>query len=714
MMTPMTRTTIQRLFVLVLALGLIFQAVPSLAAGPVAMAGHWEGKIQLPGTALDIQIDFTLKPDGSWSGAISIPAQGAKDMPLSNIVVSGSDVAFDLPGVPGNPKFKGQADATGSKIEGTFTQGPGSFPFVLERKADPAAMAKEALAGFDTVANDALKKLKVPGMAIAIVKGKEIIYSQGFGYRDVEKQLPVTPNTLFAIGSSTKAFTTFVLGTLVDEGKVEWDKPVRNYIPWFRLYDPSASERITPRDLVTHRSGLPRHDFVWYNNYGASRESLVRRLAYLQPNADLREKFQYNNLMFLTAGYLEEVLTGGTWEDAVRQRILIPLEMKRTNFSVADSQKDPDFAQPYRKTEERIEKIPFRPITNIGPAGAINSCVAEMSHWLIVHLNGGRYEGKVLANAATVRDLHTSQMAIGVPSTRPDISPPDYAMGWFVNTYRGHELVEHGGNIDGFSANVVLFPQDDLGIVVLTNMNATPLPELIGRLVADRILKLTPVNWIGEAAGRQSVAEEADKEAKKKKEIARIPGKPPAHPLEDYTGDYENPGYGPLKIALHEARLEATYNGITTPLEAWHYETFNGLKAKDPIFENMKFTFETNPDGFVASVSAPFEPSVKDIVFTKKPDARLFDAQYLKNFVGTFELPGQALVIALKGNVLTASLPGQPVLELVPELGGWFSLKGVSVVSLRFQLDEKGQASSIDVRQPNGVYTAKKKEAPKQ
>ena len=165
------------------------------------------------------------------------------------------------------------------------------------------------------------------------MKNKEVIYAKGFGYRDVEKQSPVTTDTLFAIGSSTKAFTTFVLGTLVDQEKIEWDKPVREYIPWFKMYDPSVTERLSVRDLVTHRSGLPRHDPAWYNNYSASRESLVRKLPYLEPSADLRVKWQYNNLMFLTAGYLTEVMTGKTWEDAVRERILNPLDMKRTNFS---------------------------------------------------------------------------------------------------------------------------------------------------------------------------------------------------------------------------------------------------------------------------------------------------------------------------------------------------------------------------------------------
>jgi CubicO group peptidase (beta-lactamase class C family) len=291
-----------------------------------------------------------------------------------------NQVSFVISGVPGDPTFKGTLSEDGTKITGDFTQNKQTFPFTLSREASPVIKAKDAIADFDTIVEKGLKSLNNPGVAVAIVKDDEVIFAKGFGYRDVENKTPMTADTLLAIGSASKAFTTFTMGTLVDEGKLEWNTPVREYIPWFRLYDPFATERLTPRDLVTHRSGLPRHDAMWYNNYTASREEFVRRLAYLKPSADLRERFQYNNLMFLTAGYLIEVLTEKTWEDAVRARVLAPLEMKRTNFSVVDSQKDTDHALPYREHKDKIEKIPFRDITNIGPAGSINSSVNEMSH----------------------------------------------------------------------------------------------------------------------------------------------------------------------------------------------------------------------------------------------------------------------------------------------------------------------------------------------
>jgi CubicO group peptidase (beta-lactamase class C family) len=707
----MHRTNLtHKLSVMLLTFCMLAAPLKATAAQDAKFIGHWEGAIEIPGKPIAFSVDFTAKGGGGLNATISIPTQGARDVPLADVAESDAAIQFKINGVPGEPTFKGTLAADGAKITGTFTQGGGSFPFTLVRKQSPAAAAQEALKGFDDVVTDAMKKFDVPGMALAIVKGKEVIYAKGFGYRDVEKQQPVTTDTLFAIGSCTKAFTTFVLGTLVDEGKLEWDKPVRNYIPWFKLNDSNVTERLTVRDLVTHRSGLPRHDLVWYNNYDASRKSLVERLPYLELSADLRERFQYNNLMFLTAGYLTEVVTGKTWEEAVRERILSPLAMTHTNFSVADSQKETDAAQPYRFKDKKLEKIPFRPITNLGPAGSINSSINEMSHWVIAHLNGGMYSDKRVANAATVEDMHLAHMTTGATIGRPDVSPDDYGMGWFVNTYRGHRQVRHGGNIDGFSANVALFPQDGLGIVVLTNLNGTPLRDLIVNVIADRLLKIEPVDWIGQASAVRAASEAAQKEGEKKKQATRVLGTQPAHKLEEYIGEYEHPGYGVLKVVMQSGKLETVFNGIRTPLEHWHYETFNGLSAADPTFEDMKYSFQTDANGMIARVSAPFESAVKEIVFSKKPDARLYEAVYLKRFVGTYAMPGAPVTVSLKGNALSLLVPGQPAYDLVPSLNGDFTLKQVQVVSLHFVADDKGNVTAAEIRQPGAVITATRKD----
>ncbi len=679
-----------------------------LAAEPPALAGHWAGAMELPGMKLDFDLDFAFAGN-AWTGDVTIPLQNARNLPLEGIAVDGTKVTFAIKDVPGAPTFKGEFSPDGLKITGQFLQGGQSFPFTAAKEAlDPAAKAAAALEGFDKVAEEGLKALKVPGVAIAVIKDDKVVYVRGFGLKDVEKSLAVTPDTIFAIGSSSKAFTVFALGKLVDEGKVEWDKPVRDYIPWFRLYDKEAGGRLTVRDLVTHRSGLPRHDLVWYNNLTASREELVRRLAYLQPSADLREKFQYNNLMFLTAGYLLETLTGKKWEDAVRSLVFEPLGMKRANFSVLESQKDADFAFPYVSEEKGFKKVPFRDITTVGPAGAINASVNEMANWAVVHLNNGKFGGAQLVNTATVADMHASHMLLGVEPATPDILTAAYGMGWFTDVYRGHRRYHHGGNIDGFSAMVSVLPNDGLAFVALTNMNGTGLPELLVRTAADRILGLDARDWIGDAAKTIAQGEEAVKKAEEKKGTRKVPGTKPAHALAEYAGDYANPGYGDLKVEFVGNRLVFTYNGMTNPLEHWHYETFNGLKAEDPTFTDFKLTFRTDLNGRVASLSGVFDAAVDEIVFKKKPEARLSDPGYLKKFVGSYDMMGQLLTISVKGNVLAMSAPGQPATELVPELGGEFALKEARIIGVRFVEGPDGAVTAMEFIQPNGIFEAKK------
>lgn len=678
------------------------------AAAATSLAGHWAGAIELPGTKLEIDCDFTSQADGSWIGDISIPAQKAKDLPLAAIKLQGNDVTFQISGIPGDPAFKGSFSADGAVISGSFVQGGQNFTFQLNRGDSPAAKAKIALAAFDAVVAKGLQGLNVPGLAVAIVVGNEVVLAKGYGYRDLEKKTPMTTDTIMAIGSSSKAFTTFAMGTLVDAGRLEWDVPLRRYIPWFKLTDASTSERITPRDLVTHRSGLPRHDLVWYNNYSASREEFVRRLAYLEPTADLREKFQYNNLMFLTAGYLVETLTGKKWEDSIRGLVLEPLGMMRTNFSVLDSQKDDDFAFPYDEKKGKLERIPFRNITNIGPAGAINSCVNDMSRWLMVHLNSGKLKDKPIIQPQTLQDMHLAHMPTGQTPDIAELSPASYGMGWFVDTYRGHGRVHHGGNIDGFSAMVSMFPGDGIGFVVLSNLNGTGLPELLIRHAADLILDLKPKDWIAEATDRKAKGMELAKQAETKKLSRRVPKTKPAHALEAYAGDYHHPGYGDLKVILQNGKLAFSYNAMVTPLEHWHYETFNGQKADDPAFSDFKITFRTDVNGKVAALEAQMEATLEPLIFVKKPAVRLIDPVYLQKFTGRYTLLDQILTVSLKGSSLKLVLPGQPEYDLIPGLDEEFTLKQVKIVIFRFKTDAKGEVVALEAIQPDGIYEAKR------
>lgn len=701
---PMKRATA------VFAVFCFFLAGSLLRAVEPQIEGRWTGSIELPGQALEVDLDFVREADGTWTGDISIPAQNASDLPLAGITLEGADFSCKIAGVPGEPTFKGRLAPDGGTISGEFIQGGQSFPFSLKRGEDPAASAAKALAEFDAIVARGLKELNVPGVAVAVVKDGRVALAKGYGHRDLENQASMTADTLLAIGSSSKAFTTFALGALVDRGLMEWDKPLRTYIPWFKMSDPMASERLTPRDLVTHRSGLPRHDLVWYNNRDLRREDLVRRLAHLEPTFDLRTRYQYNNLMFLTAGYLVETLTGKSWEESVRDIVFAPLGMTRSNFSVEDSKKDGDHARPYLYRDKKLEAIPFRNIDNIGPAGSINSCANDMSRWLLVHLGGGRIDGRRILNPATLADLHVPYTPIGADSPEPMIQTVGYALGWFVDTYRGHRRVHHGGNIDGFTAQVAFLPLDGIGVVALANMNGTALPELLVRYAADLLLGLESRDWIGETAKRLAEGRAAGEEAEKRGQARRIPGTKPAHRLEDYAGDYHHPGYGDLNVVLKDKNLAFVYNGITTPLEHWHYETFNCLRADDPTFENFKITFGAGVSGRVDWLEAQMEPTLDALRFVKKADARLFDPEYLRRFVGRYALPGQTATVRLRGDSLTLILPGQPEFDLVPQPGDEFVFKQAPIVRVRFLADDKGDVTALELNQGGAIFEAKRLE----
>jgi hypothetical protein len=253
-----------------------------------------------------------------------------------------------------------------------------------------------------------------------------------------------------------------------------------------------------------------------------------------------------------------------------------------------------------------------------------------------------------------------------------------------------------------------VYPHDGLGIVVLTN-SETGLSSIVAQSAADRLLKLEPIDWNGEAMARRAKGKAAAKEAKAKKETVRVPDTKPSHALADYAGEYFHSGYGPLKVELQGDKLTVTYNGMTAPLGHWHYDVFTALEAKDDVLADTKFNFQADVSGNIATVAAPMEPVVKDAVFEKKPDARLSDPAYLQKFLGDYELAGVIAKIGLKGNALTLAVPGQPEYTLVPGLAGVFHLREYSVIQIRFVQDDKGNVSGLESRQPEGVFTAKKK-----
>lgn len=483
------------------------------------------------------------------------------------------------------------------------------------KAAAAAPAAKDPLEGLDQFVETLRADWKVPGVAIAIVKGEEVIYAKGFGQRNVAQNLPATADTLFAIGSCSKAFTATALAMLAEEGKLDWDKPLRTYLPTFKMWDHYVTEHMTPRDLVTHRSGLPRHDLLWY---GApfTRRQMFDRLRYLEPSRGFREAYQYQNLMFMTAGVLVEEVSGKPWEEFIRERFFAPLQMSGSNTSVRDSQKAADFALPYVEVKEQVTWTPFRNIDAIGPAGSINSSVREMANWLIAQLNGGKFKGTQVIPERALAETHKPHTIVSTTLRYDELFYPMYALGWAVTSYRGHLMLTHSGGIDGFTAHVSLLPKDKLGIVILTNKGGTRLTGILAYNAYDRLLGLEPVPW--NQRNKDEVAREREEREKREKEADkdRKPNTQPSHALADYVGEFEHPGYGVLTIWENSGKLNATFNGLTASLRHYHFDVF---EAEEGALGRTKFLFGLNGKGDIERVSVPLQSGVSDIVFTRKP-----------------------------------------------------------------------------------------------
>jgi CubicO group peptidase (beta-lactamase class C family) len=562
------------------------------------------------------------------------------------------------------------------------------------------SFAAATLDGFDSFAQQALKDWKCAGVAVAIIQDGKVTLAKGYGLRDVKNNKPVTTKTIFAIGSSTKSFTVTSLGVLVDQGKLDWDKPVRDYLPEFRLMDMFAAERMTPRDLVTHRSGLPRHDLMWYDS-PLSREEIFQRLRYLDPSKDFRTTFQYQNLMFMTAGYLAGQLSGSTWEEHVRKTIFAPLEMSSSNFSVNDSQKSPDYSLPYSVVKENIKEIPFQNIDQIGPAGSINSNVEDMAKYVLMHLN----KGKGVVSEKNASQMQSPQMSIGGPGQDKELGPQSYGMGFFLTTYRGHYLVHHGGNIDGFSALVTFMPQDNIGMVILTNQNGSTVPTIMSYNVYDRLLGLDQIDWTARLKDRQAKGKQSEEDAKKKGFTTQRTGTRPSHDLAEYAGEYEHPAYGVAKVEIAGSELKFKFHKLGGPMTHFHYDVFEFPQdVNNPESSKMKVQFHTNLQGDLDFLSLPLESTVKDVVFSRRADSRMRERTFLMPFTGSYVRGPATVSVAMKGdNALTITMPGQGSFDLEPVRGTKFDMKGLHGYSVEFKGDD------LVFYQPNGTFAASRK-----
>ena len=489
-----------------------------------------------------------------------------------------------------------------------------------------AGMPLQSFEKLDSVVESILRQARVPGAGLAVVAAGKALYAKGFGYRDLKRRKPLTADTLYPIASTTKSINSTLLGMLVDDGLLEWDVPVQRYVPQFRLYDDIFSSRVTLRDLLTMRTGLPRHDWVALGNC-ATRPQILERLKDLEPSADFRQRFQYNNLTVTAAGHIAEIVTGKRWEDLAQQRIFRPLDMSHTtcvrplkgNFTLSY----------HENAHRRLIVSTLSTAEYTAPSGgAVYSTVRDMARWISLNLNHGKLGRRQLIDAKTLAEIHAPQVVVG---TRPLAALPRdaaYALGWLVDTYNGHQRIFHGGYLHDIASCVMLFPEVGIGLVSFANFGPVGVGELLGLHAFDALMGLEPKQTLSDklAAYEKAIVDTRARNAS----LLPVPNTLPSRGLNAYCGTYEHPGYGRLDIRRHGSRGLILHRGnVEVPLRHWHYDTWVSKESDRwvihlprPLDATSPAQFLPGPSGDIQSVAIAFEPEVAPIQFLKVPRSR--------------------------------------------------------------------------------------------
>lgn len=437
----------------------------------------------------------------------------------------------------------------------------------------------DPMAGFDAAVAKGVEDWRVTGLAVAVVKDGAVVFSKGYGVRELGNPGPVGGSTLFAVGSTTKAMTAALLGMLVDEQKLAWDDAVTKHLPWFQLHDPYVTREITVRDLLTHRAGLGNADFLWYGQ-ATPPVDILRRVRLLPPAYSLRASFIYQNVMYAAAGAVVEAVGGRPWAEQMRTRIFEPLGMTDTIATAASLANRSDVAQPHWMIRGTVTRIENASVDGVAPAGSVWSSVEDMAKWSAMLLAGGKAAGRVLLSPATVEELFKPQAIVTSEAfyptarlTRPKWTT--YGLGWFQQDYRGHAIDYHTGSIDGMVAIHGLLRSQNLGVVVLANLDHAEQRHAIMLDVFDRYLGGARRDWSADLRTMyQGLAAEAEA-GERKVEASRVTGTSPSLPLAAYAGTYSDPLFGDAVVTVEGDRLRLGYgSAFTGALEHWHFDTF--------------------------------------------------------------------------------------------------------------------------------------------
>jgi len=578
--------------------------------------------------------------------------------------------------------------------------------------ATMTAQQREPYPGYDAYVNAALAAWKVPGVAIAIVRNDSLIFAKGYGVRELGKADAVNERTIFAIGSASKAFTAAAVALMVDDRKVKWDDPAATYLPGFQLFDPYASREITVRDLLSHRSGLARGDFLWYGTE-FDRDEILKRVRLLQPSWSFRSQFGYQNLMYLAAGQVVAKAANASWDQVIQSRIFDPLGMTVSNTSTRPLASMANVATPHGEIDDTVRAIAWRNIDNIAPAGSINSNVVEMAQWVRLQLNGGKVGSRQLITSAQIEEMHKPHTIVPLEGAWKLFSPASnfllYGLGWFLQDFRGKKVVQHGGNIDGMSALVAMIPEDRFGMVVLTNAGGSPLTYALMNRTFDLHLKAPSRDWSAEMLKAMDGFRALGRDAQKRVEAQRVSGTRPSLPLDRYAGTYMDSIYGEGKVVEQNGRLRLSRGpAFDADLEHWHFDTFRAHwrdRTLGKSFVSFRLGATGKVDDFQIDVGgAPATYRRRPETADTTAGVRIAAADQAK-YLGRFESKAPPIVVTVErfGDQLRLTVPGQPAYTLVPVTTTRFRLTGPNVPAgffLAYAMDG-ATVKSVTLEQPS-------------
>ena len=574
-------------------------------------------------------------------------------------------------------------------------------PALAQQQIDIAAR----LRGFDSYMAQVMKDWNAPGIGIGIVVKDKLVFARGYGFRDYGRKLPYTPTTTQPIASNTKLFTAVAVGLLVEEGKLRWDDPIKQFVPTIRFYNDELDRSVTIRDMLSHRTGVTRHDAIWYKSTFSRRE-LWDRLRYLEPTAPIRSTFLYNNLMYTAAGQVIEELSGLTWEQFVQRRIFDPLGMTRSTLTIQDNINGPEPAVPYseRRDSTVLYRQPYYTAeVAIAPAGAINSSVQDLSRWVIALLKGGTVDGRQVIPAAVLRESMAPSLAMGNTALEArgwgENLNSYYGMGRWISSYRGHLLALHGGDLPGFHSQVSIMPNDSIGVIVLViGDHVAPFYNGLTYHIYERLLGLSLTPWSERLNAIRLKNKAAGMQARSTAAVGRVAGTTPSHALADYVGEFEHPAYGVVTVTGGDTGLAFDFHGIKMPLSHFHYDRFD--TPDDEEDGKFSLNFRTNPMGEVEGAEISLDEAA--VVFTRRVPAALTADATLGMYAGTYLSPsgakvevafqpGKGLSIRVgRGVDLQAWRPHQFRVKEFPDLVISFTVEGGKVLAMR-QRDPSGE-----------------------